>query len=111
MSTAAAPASPPPRTAPRTQGNVRLRGRHLVVGRAITRSLSIAGPGVSLATPPARFDQLRILAGEQGLDIGQLGLSDTFFGWYVVLLDVAVVATCCLLGAVLIARRSDERMA
>lgn len=95
----------------RDQGSVRLSGWRLRLAWTTTLSLAAVSLAVFLATIPARFHQLQSLATEQNVDPARLGLSDSFLGWYVVALDVAVVATCCALGAVLLARRPDERMA
>ena len=111
MSPREAPRSEPAPAPAGDQGNVRLSGRRLLLARAITLGLAAGGLGVFLATIPARFHQLQTLAAGRDLDPTRMGLSDAFVGWYVVALDVAVVATCCALGAVLLARRPDERMA
>lgn len=111
MSLSAVLASGTTRGVVQNQGNVRLSGRRLLLAQAITLGLSAGGLAVFLATIPARFHQLQTLTTEQNVDPAQAGLSNSFLGWYVVGLDGAVVATCCVLGAVLLARRPDERMA
>ena len=105
-----------------SESNTRLRGRWLVLARAVWIALVIMSLTLFVASLPIVFNQLLSVSSAQGTEIWQLspegahalerlGLSLGFYAAYFIVIQVGFVLGFAIVAGVIFWRRSDDWMA
>jgi hypothetical protein len=105
------------------ESNNRLRGRWLLVARAMWLALALLTLGLFIAGLPALFEYYRTLCTDAVCDVDEqltperlqalqaLGLSADFYAAYATALDVVFAAVYLAIASVIFVRKSDDRLA
>jgi hypothetical protein len=101
-----------------------LQGHWLVLSRVVWVTIAVLTMGVSLSSIPSEFERLQSpctdtvscswflrLTAENARELGETGLSVTFFAAYFVALEVAFTVVPLAIGTTIFWRRSEDRMA
>src|SRR3712207_7265026 len=101
-----------------------LQGHWLVLSRVVWVTIAVLTMGVSLSSIPSEFERLQSpctdmvscswflrLTAENARELGEMGLSVTFFAAYFVALEVAFTVVPPAIGTTIFWRRSEDRMA
>ena len=88
-----------------------LRGRWLLLARAVWVAVAVVALGTFLISIPARYVQLAHPTAEARAALAQMGLSAGGYALYNVTLDVVFVSAFAVVASVIFWRRSDDAMA